>query len=282
MANTTLLEKPSWTTATSFSAEAYWASIVSTYPPQAIEFFGTLLVQLLSYWVPGFFFQLLDVLAPAFSHRHKIQPIPKQPTSAQKWHAFIIVARNQLMNMALHASLLVFVTNFGGKQSSYVITPELPRWTTVAWQLPVCMLLREVMFWHFHRLLHHPFFYAPIHKFHHRFTAPVALAAQYAHPFEHILANILPVSTPPQILRAHIVTNWMFLALVLLETVMVHSGYDFAGGIARMHDLHHEKFVGNYGTIGLLDEVYGTFKVREEKIDDAKTEVSAEKGVKFE
>lgn len=66
---------------------------------------------------------------------------------------------------------------------------------------------------------------------------------------------------------------------------MVHSGYDFAGGVARMHDLHHERFVGNYGTIGVLDRVYGTYRRKEEKGDGAeevKTEKRAEKGDKFE
>ena len=84
---------------------------------------------------------------------------------------------------------------------------------------------------------------------------------------------------------AHIITNWLFLGFVLVETIMVHSGYDFAGGVARMHDLHHERFVGNYGTIGVLDRVYGTYRRKEEKGDgreEVKTEKRAEKGVKFE
>ena len=67
-----------------------------------------------------------------------------------------------------------------------------------------------------------------------------------------------------------------------METVVVHSGYDFGGGVARMHDLHHERFVGNYGTVGIIDRLYGTHRVREEKYDDEKTKEREEKGVKFE
>lgn len=63
---------------------------------------------------------------------------------------------------------------------------------------------------------------------------------------------------------------------------MVHSGYDFAGGMARMHDLHHEKFVGNYGTVGIVDRVYGTHRTSEERFDEVETERRAEKGVKFD
>ena len=49
-----------------------------------------------------------------------------------------------------------------------------------------------------------------------------------------------------------------------------------------MHDLHHEKFVGNYGTVGVIDRLYGTHKVRDVKFSDEKTKGRAEKGVKFE
>ncbi len=50
----------------------------------------------------------------------------------------------------------------------------------------------------------------------------------------------------------------MFLAVELLETTTVHSGYDFLSGVARKHDAHHEKFMIYFGTIGLLDWVHGT------------------------
>lgn len=38
----------------------------------------------------------------------------------------------------------------------------------------------------------------------------------------------------------------------------MHSGYDFFAGLARKHDSHHEKFMVNFGTVGLLDWVHST------------------------
>jgi sterol desaturase/sphingolipid hydroxylase (fatty acid hydroxylase superfamily) len=122
----------------------------------------------------------------------------------------------------------------------------------------ISIILREVIFYYVHRLLHHPSIYPIFHKPHHRFTAPVALAAQHATITEHIAANILPIAVPPKLLKSHIVTFWVFLTLELLETTTVHSGYDFLAGSARMHDLHHEKFVVCFGTVGLLDWLHKT------------------------
>ena len=42
---------------------------------------------------------------------------------------------------------------------------------------------------YFYRLMHHPLFYKRIHKLHHEWTAPIAMATVYVHPFEHIVSE---------------------------------------------------------------------------------------------
>ena len=39
------------------------------------------------------------------------------------------------------------------------------------------------------RLLHHRLLYKHMHKIHHEWQAPIAMAANYAHPIEHILTG---------------------------------------------------------------------------------------------
>lgn len=238
--------------------EKAWVHIVENYSPQSIEFTGTLVTQFLAFWIPSIFYICLDSLFPAYSERHKIQPAPKQPSRKEIKHCFWVVAQNQLLTSGLHLLQLTLVTKTGLRTSSYRIEPTLPSLPELLRDIVLCLLLREAFFYYSHRLFHIPYFYVRIHKKHHKFTAPIALAAQYAHPIEQIFANALPISVPPQIVGSHVLTFWAFLAFELFNTATVHSGYDFFQNKAKMHDLHHEKFNLNYGSIGLLDWVHGT------------------------
>lgn len=245
--------------------EGYWAHFVQTYSPQAIEFTGTLVMQVLTFWLPSIVYLGLDSFFPAFSERHKIQPASKQPSRREIRHCVAVVAQNQLLTSILHLLQLTLITKTGLQNSSYRVEASLPTLAELARDVVLCLLLRESLFYYSHRLFHVPYFYVRIHKKHHKFTAPIALAAQYAHPIEQVVANALPISLPPQIVGSHVLTFWAFLAWELFNTATVHSGYDFFQNKAKMHDLHHEKFNLNYGSLGLLDWVHGTDELKKRK-----------------
>jgi sterol desaturase/sphingolipid hydroxylase (fatty acid hydroxylase superfamily) len=244
-----------------------WTKLLNDHSPQVIEFCGTLLVQLVFFWLPSAFYLALDHLAPKFSQRHKLQPQTKQPTLVETIDCLKVVLKNQIISAFIHIFLLSAGAITGGKPT-YRFDVKLPSPDQIVRDVFACVVLREILFYYSHRVLHLPSIYPKIHKVHHRFTAPVALAAQYAHPIEHLLANTLPISFPPTILQCHVVTFWLFLAYQLLETSTVHSGYDFLSGIAKKHDAHHEKFFINFGSIGLLDWVHGTDgRARQKKVE---------------
>ena len=84
-----------------------------------------------------------------------------------------------------------------------------------------------------------------------------------AHPLEFLLGNIVPVVAGPILTGMHAHVVYMWTALAISATCVAHSGLSMPQYIspfkdAGFHDLHHSSFKNNYGTLGVLDWVFGT------------------------
>lgn len=136
-----------------------------------------------------------------------------------------------------------------------------PSLWTMAYQIAIFFVLEDT--WHYfsHRALHWGPLYKAIHKIHHQYSAPFGMAAEYASPIEVMILGFGTVGCP--ILWCaltgdlHIFTMYCWIVLRLFQAIDAHSGYEFPWSLhhflpfwagADHHDLHHEKFIGNYSS----------------------------------
>ncbi|KAJ4270362.1 C-4 sterol methyl oxidase [Fusarium torreyae] len=138
--------------------------------------------------------------------------------------------------------------------------PFPPVWK-MALQIAICFIMEDAWHYWFHRALHYGPLYKAIHKMHHTYSAPFGLAAEYASPIETALLGIGVVGCPIVLLaitgELHLFTMYTWIVLRLFQAIDSHSGYDFPWSLrhflpvwagAAHHDLHHEKFIGNYAS----------------------------------
>ncbi|EKJ69466.1 hypothetical protein FPSE_10346 [Fusarium pseudograminearum CS3096] len=138
--------------------------------------------------------------------------------------------------------------------------PFPPVWK-MALQIAICFVMEDAWHYWFHRALHYGPLYKAIHKMHHTYSAPFGLAAEYASPIETALLGIGVVGCPIVLLaitgELHLFTMYTWIVLRLFQAIDSHSGYDFPWSLrhilpvwagAHHHDLHHEKFIGNYAS----------------------------------
>ncbi|KAH7145790.1 fatty acid hydroxylase superfamily-domain-containing protein [Dactylonectria estremocensis] len=208
-----------------------------------LVYFGRCVPYMLMDWIP-------------FFNRYKIQA-QKMPTLKEQWDCAAIVLVSHFTAELpqiwfFHPIATYFGMDYG--------VPFPPIWK-MALQITICFIMEDAWHYWFHRGLHYGPLYKAIHKMHHTYSAPFGLAAEYASPIETALLGIGVVGAPILLMaftgELHLFTMYVWITLRLFQAIDAHSGYDFPWSLrhflpvwagAEHHDLHHEKFIGNYAS----------------------------------
>lgn len=222
----------------------------------------------LAFWCAGSFNLWMD----RRQHKHKDYYVKKlQPHAhlSQQEQADIILLAG--FNMLVVAPLICCplfeflwqqmqnVNNDGRNNTHRRLTDDDP-WdvrTECLLKFPLHMMVTEIAFYTAHYVMHVvPWIYRHVHKVHHRFTHPTAMACAYAHPMEFTFGNVLPIALGPMLTNAHPNTAYIWFAMAMLSTCKGHCGYDVAN--AATHDAHHQDGRYNFGVLHLMDALCGT------------------------
>lgn len=244
-----------WAVWVSPPGQAAHAWLVQSLPAWSLLPVGLAVITVLITWGTIALFHYVDVTGkPAFIARLKLQRPFSDPLRPTPWQAARVLLLNHGI-LAVGIALTTWVMLARGWDPT--------AWPTAWWHVPLQLvamgLLTELFFFSGHRWLHTKWLYRHVHRVHHRFRAPSAWSAQYAHPFEYAIGNVLPLGLPMILVAPDLLTILCFGVIALLNTQLVHSGYQLPIAPWTIpHDLHHYKVTVNYGSLGLLDRVFRT------------------------
>ncbi|XP_013413905.1 methylsterol monooxygenase 1-like [Lingula anatina] len=237
-----------------------WNYMLDTYTKPQIALWGSLIVHEVLYvliCLPAYLFQFIP-----FMQRYKIQQDRKEE---RQWDCFkMLLFSHFVIQFPLMLGTFAYTEYFNIPYS----WEEMPAWYILMAQVLGCFVIEDTWHYWLHRALHHKSIYKHIHKIHHRYSAPMGMVAEYAHPAETLILG-MGFFIPILLFCTHFVLLWVWVAFRLMETIDVHTGYDiphlfhlipFYGG-AKAHDFHHMNFVGNYSsTFTYWDKICGTDK----------------------
>jgi methylsterol monooxygenase len=194
-------------------------------------------------------------LIPWFD-KYKIQG-QKIPTAAEQWNCAKLVLLSHFTVELPQIWLFHPMAKYFGMGTGV----PFPAWTTMAMQIAIFFVLEDTWHYWMHRAMHWGPLYRNVHKIHHQYQAPFGMAAEYASPIEVMVLGagtvIVPIIWTMVTGDLHILTMYIWIVLRLFQAIDAHSGYEFPWSLhhflpfwagAEHHDVHHERFIGNYSS----------------------------------
>jgi lathosterol oxidase len=146
-------------------------------------------------------------------------------------------------------------------------------WTTLYFDLrwhslPVAIaifLVTDLAAYGAHRLLHRKALFLAIHKWHHKYNAPVPFTVTAMHPAEFLFYQTIFLA-PPFLVPMPAIAYYGLLVYIFYFNTVDHSGIVHRSwlpwqGPSKFHDDHHKFFHCNFGqSMMLWDRLLGTLR----------------------
>lgn len=214
-------------------------------------------VFVIMYWTNGLMLLGLEHFFSEKLERYRIQD-PKAATRRPGTGKLVF---NVLINTCIVPLIALAIgLSVTFKPSDFLIPGPLEMFCSTL----ACVLINEISFFYGHWLFHaNKFLYGNIHKIHHEFKSPTALAAVYCHPIELVISDFGPLGAGIIMFNKNLYFAAVFTAFAVLGTQTHHCGFRWPwiashGNQPDYHDYHHEKFNCNYGNMGFMDALHGT------------------------
>jgi sterol desaturase/sphingolipid hydroxylase (fatty acid hydroxylase superfamily) len=191
--------------------------------------------------------------------KYRIRPPQNPPVPpAQK---LVNTSLNNVLSLAILGAFFFFL----GERSLY---PGWPGATRLLGEVLGVLLLYDVTYYAFHRLMHVRKLMRYCHNVHHRVRSTTSSVSIFIHPLENLggvgllvlaLWLVGPIST---------VSFLVMFAVYSVANIVVHSNLVFPHPAFRLfnfwaqkHDIHHHKARNNYASIfPFWDQAFGTYE----------------------
>ncbi len=216
--------------------------------------FSPILINLIRYFVlAGIPFLIIYLLIPKKFVKNKIQ---EKYASTKAFKREIL---NSLFSMLIWGVVIAIIlfTPLRVYAKTYLNIDDYPIWWMPV-SIVLLLLLQDTYFYWLHRTMHHPKLFKLVHDEHHKSTNP---SPWTAYSFQALEA-VLEVAFIPLIIFTIPIYPWafsVFATVSFMMNVYGHLGYEIAPKWIRhsflfevlstsvYHNMHHEKFKGNYG-----------------------------------